>query len=59
MSLKGTRKISIAKTTDPRIQRVMTVMRNQEPDVWGDIEITYNQAIIWMLDKLRNNRLLD
>lgn len=56
---KGTRKISIAKTTDPRILRVMEVMRKQEPDVWADVDITYNLAIIWMLDKMRTHHLLD
>lgn len=59
MHKKGTYKISISKITDHRIQRIKAEMHKQEPDKYPvPEEISYNVAVTWMLDKLRETQII-
>lgn len=59
MHKKGTYKISISKITDGRLQNVKKQMSQEEPDKFPEPkEISYNVAVGWMIDKLRECRVL-
>jgi hypothetical protein len=59
MHKKGTYKISISNITDHRIQRVKETMSKTDPDKFPEPSaISYNIAVSWMIDKLRETQVL-
>ena len=59
MHKKGTYKISISKITDGRLQNVKKQMSTEDPEKFPDPSgISYNVAVSWMIDRLRQCRAL-
>lgn len=59
MRRKGSNRISISNITDSRINRIKKRMTEIEPEKYPEIEgISYNTAVSWILDKLKESKIL-
>lgn len=59
MIAKGFCKINVSKRSDIRIRRVKKIMVDEDPELYPTVEhISYNDAIEWMVNKLREHHII-